>query len=76
MAAEKMVRMTLRRSVGRGGKYYGPGEVDVPESLANALGYRHPASAGAGSSETTVAEDQGQAPAAKRAKKKLGRTRA
>lgn len=37
MAEEKTVRMTLRRSVGRGGKYYGPGECDVPESLAKAL---------------------------------------
>jgi hypothetical protein len=34
---EKTIRLNLRRTVIRGGKAYGPGEVDVPESLARSL---------------------------------------
>lgn len=37
MAEEKTVRVNLRRTVGRGGKLYGPGPADVPASLAKAL---------------------------------------
>lgn len=39
MADEKTVTVDLKRTYGKGGKYYGPGEgVEVPESLALALG--------------------------------------
>jgi hypothetical protein len=34
---EKTVRLNLRRTVARGGKVYGPGPADVPESLAASL---------------------------------------
>lgn len=41
MADEKMVRVTAKRSYRKGPTIYGPGEVDMPESLATALGL-HP----------------------------------
>lgn len=34
---EKTIRLSLRRTVVRDGKAYGPGEVDVPESFARSL---------------------------------------
>lgn len=36
-SAKGTVRLRLRRSVSRGGKFYGPGEVDVPTKLAKSL---------------------------------------
>jgi hypothetical protein len=42
MADEKMVTVTAKRTYSKGGKMYGPGEVEMPESLALALGLSKP----------------------------------
>lgn len=36
-SAAQTERVTLRRSISRGGNTYGPGEVDVPASLAESI---------------------------------------
>ena len=42
MADEATVKVDLKRTYGKGGKYYGPGTaVEVPASLARSLGL-HP----------------------------------
>ncbi len=36
--SEKKVSVTLRRTYGYQGTYYGPGDAEVPQGLADALG--------------------------------------